>query len=107
MTREEKIRRRRREKERIKKANQMQGSSTANSSGMQKTPGGDLKNIRPGKKSKDAEKEDILTQLRKGNVKVIGKKGELQDLAGKKRRKNTAGRDTDVAVNGGAGNLML
>lgn len=101
MTREEKTRRRRREKERIKKANQMQGSGNTEK-------GDSSNNIKTGKKSKDAGKEDILTQLRKGNVKVIGKKGELQDLGGKKKRNNGAmGRDTDVAVSGGAGNLML
>ena len=101
MTREEKTRRRRREKERIKKANQMQGNTT------EKSVGDSSKTIKSGKKSKAGEKEDILTQLRKGNVKVIGKKGELQDLEGKKRKKGANGRDTDVAINGGAGNLML
>lgn len=105
MTREEKIRRRRREKERIKKANQMQGNT--NAAHVQKNPNNDLKGSKSGKKAKDAEKEDILTALRKGNVKVIGKKGELQDLAGKKRKNNASGRDTHVALNGGAGNLKL
>ncbi|KAK5053882.1 hypothetical protein LTR84_001844 [Exophiala bonariae] len=101
MTREEKIRRRRREKERIKKANQMQGNDAS------KSTGDASKNIKSGKKSKAGEKEDILTQLRKGNVKVIGKKGELQEMEGRKRKKGANGRDTDVAINGGAGNLML
>jgi len=113
MTREEKLRRRRREKERIKKANQMQGNTDA--AHVQKKSNPEGKSSRPGtgRKAKDAaaDKEDILTALRKGNVKVIGKKGELQDLAGRKgrKKKNSAagGRDTDVAVNGGAGNLKL
>lgn len=107
MTREEKTRRRRRDKERIKKANQMQGSSNTEKTAGAGAGDSSNNNIKTGKKSKDAKKEDILTQLRKGNVKVIGKKGELQDLGGKKRKKGAMGRDTDVAVNGGAGNLML
>jgi U3 small nucleolar RNA-associated protein MPP10 len=74
MSREEKLRRRRRKKERQKKAGANQPV---------KQLGGDGK---PGKKSKKEEKSDILSDLRKGNVKVIGKKGELQDLSKKPKR---------------------
>ena len=70
MTREEKLRRRRREKERIKKG---------------KANPKDVKKLGPaGKKGKTEEKQGILDELRKGNVKVIDKKGELRNL-GKER----------------------
>ena len=63
MTREEKLRRRRREKERIRKA----GGLAAG-----KLPESD--------KSKD--KKAVVGQLKRGGVKVIGKKGELKDVDG-------------------------
>jgi U3 small nucleolar RNA-associated protein MPP10 len=91
MSREEKHRKRRREKERIKKANQYQGQPP--SAGASSGKGTDGAAVR-GKKSKAADQQDILTQLRKGNVKVIGKKGEVESLGGKKERK---GQLQDVA----------
>jgi hypothetical protein len=39
-----------------------------------------------------------LSELRKGNVKVVGKKGELQDLDGKKGK----GTSNTGALSGGA-----
>lgn len=80
MTREERLRRRRREKERMKKANSNKVSAEA------------VKEAAAGGKKVDkkAKKEDILTELRKGGVKVIGKKGEgLTDVDGKKVREKT------------------
>ena len=71
MSREEKVRKRRREKERLKKQN-------GNTGGNAKTNG------EKGKKTKGEEKQDILADLRKGNVKVIDKKGDLQSLAKKR-----------------------
>ncbi|EXJ82068.1 hypothetical protein A1O1_08137 [Capronia coronata CBS 617.96] len=96
MTREEKLRRRRREKERTKKA-QAQGKApvAGSGSGTSGTPG-------PRKKKADQE-ADILTELRKGNVKVIDKKGELQDLGGKKRKQA----DRVNALESGGGALKL
>ena len=70
MSREEKLRRRRREKERIKKGK-------ANAVEVKKLGA-------PGKKGKREEKQGILEELRKGNVKVIDKKGEKRKL-GKER----------------------
>ena len=67
MSREEKLRKRRRQKERIKKNN-------ANRLPLESKRQGD------GKKSKGEEKQDILSELKKGNVKVIDKKGDLQNL---------------------------
>ncbi|KAH6674484.1 putative U3 small nucleolar ribonucleoprotein mpp10 [Halenospora varia] len=65
MTREEKLRRRRREKERIKKR------------------GGEEINQRPeGKKAKG--KREMIEGLKKGGVRVIGKKGEIRDVEGNK-----------------------
>ncbi|RMD42422.1 hypothetical protein DV735_g2722, partial [Chaetothyriales sp. CBS 134920] len=72
MTKEEKIRKRRREKERLKKQKQQPTTTTAAGSGGQ------------ARKSKQEEKKDILEELKRGNVKVIDKKGDLQSL-GKKR----------------------
>lgn len=62
MTREDKVRRRRREKERIKKA----GGETTKLS------------------KKAQEKKDTMADLRKGGVKVINRKGEVLELDGKK-----------------------
>ncbi|KIW85749.1 hypothetical protein Z517_01141 [Fonsecaea pedrosoi CBS 271.37] len=83
MTREEKLRRRRREKERMKKAH-----GSASTPGTSTNGQGREADARKSKaKAKDQEKADILTELRKGNVKVVGKKGELQDLGRKKGAK--------------------
>jgi len=62
MSREEKLRRRRREKERIKKA------------------GGLVVKGKVGKVAQ--EKSQVASDLKKGGVKVIGKKGELKDIEG-------------------------
>jgi U3 small nucleolar RNA-associated protein MPP10 len=65
MTREEKLRRRRREKERIKKR------------------GGLELNQRPESK-KTKQKRETLGELKKGGVKVIGRKGDIRDVEGNK-----------------------
>lgn len=62
MTREEKLRRRRREKERIRKM------------------GDGEKVLSKGAK----EKKDVIGELKRGGVKVIGKRGEMRDVEGKK-----------------------
>lgn len=66
MSREEKLRRRRREKERIKK----KGESVA------------PREATVGVK-KAAERKGVVGDLKRGGVKVIGKKGELVDVEGK------------------------
>ena len=76
MTREEKLRKRRREKERAKK----QESNNAVSA---KQPG--EKGL-PKRVGKQQEKTNILNELRKGGVKVIGKKGNLEEIEGKGRK---------------------
>ncbi|EXJ68250.1 uncharacterized protein A1O5_08865 [Cladophialophora psammophila CBS 110553] len=83
MTREEKLRRRRREKERAKKA---QGNASTLKVGASAN-GRDGDSRKSKAKSREREKADILSELRKGGVKVVGKKGELQDLSGKKGNK--------------------
>ena len=65
MTREEKFRRRRREKERIKKK------------------GGLEANERP-KGKKAMQKKETVDELKKGGVKIIGRKGEIRDVDGNK-----------------------
>lgn len=82
MTREEKLRRRRREKERTKKA-QSSGSASA---AVVAADGRDAKSKKSKPKGKEQQKADILSELRKGNVKVLDKKGALQDLDSKKGR---------------------
>lgn len=72
MSREEKKRQRRREKERTKKGKLNQGTEPArpNKEGKQK-------------KTKGEEKQNILDELKRGGVKVVDKKGELQSLSKK------------------------
>ncbi|RDW60941.1 putative U3 small nucleolar ribonucleo protein mpp10 [Coleophoma cylindrospora] len=80
MTREEKLRRRRREKERIRKRG-----------------GEELNQRQVGKK--EQAKRDTLGELKKGGVKVIGKKGEVRDVEGNKIK--------DSAALNGAGGFKL
>ncbi|KAI9811595.1 MAG: U3 snoRNP protein [Pycnora praestabilis] len=77
MSREEKVRRRRREKERIKK------------SGVAPRTSG----TKNGESKKTKEKKEIVGDLKKGGVKVIGRKGEIRDVEGKafKARNATVG----------------
>ena len=79
MSREEKLRRRRREKERTKKS---QGRASAASAGIGDA---DPKTFKT-KKGSEQVNSDLLSELQKGNVKVVSKKGDLQDLGGKKGR---------------------
>ena len=66
MTRDEKTRRRRREKERIRKAGGIVPANAARQVGR-----------------KREEKQGIIGDLKKGGVKVIGKKGEIKDVEGR------------------------
>lgn len=66
MTRDEKVRRRRREKERIRKAGGL----------------GPTKGLE-GRGKKSEEKRGVIGDLKKGGVRVIGKKGEIRDVEGK------------------------
>ncbi|EON62899.1 hypothetical protein W97_02124 [Coniosporium apollinis CBS 100218] len=63
MSREQKLRRRRREKERIRKAGENDGEKVEN--------------------KKAAEQKNVVGDLKRGGVRVIGKKGELRDIDGK------------------------
>ncbi|OCK80891.1 Mpp10 protein [Lepidopterella palustris CBS 459.81] len=74
MTREQKLRRRRREKERIKKA-------------------GTNKNGKYSDQSKKAKENNIVGDLKRGGVRVIGKKGEITDVEGRevKDKKRVSG----------------
>ncbi|KAM0797429.1 U3 small nucleolar ribonucleoprotein complex, subunit Mpp10 [Usnea florida] len=66
MTRDEKVRRRRREKERIRKAGGLAPVKSAE-----------------GRGKKTEEKRGVIGDLRKGGVRIIGKKGEVRDVQGK------------------------
>ena len=83
MTRDEKVRRRRREKERIRKAGGL-------------TPAKGLE----GRGKKMEEKRGVIGDLKKGGVRVIGKKGEVRDIEGKAAR-------GQVAMGKGAGGYKL
>ncbi|KAJ4357983.1 U3 snoRNP protein [Didymosphaeria variabile] len=69
MTREQKLRRRRREKERIKKA------------GLHEPEKKDSE--KSGREEKSKERKQLLGDLKKGGVQVIGKKGVVTDVEGK------------------------
>ena len=70
LSREDKKRRRRREKERIRKASGNEPVAKAAGEG------------KAGKQTK----KDVVDDLRKGNVKVIGKKGKVTDVEGKEAK---------------------
>lgn len=72
LDRDERKRRRRREKERIRKAS---GNKDPNA---------------PAKTKKDKEKS-MIGELKKGNVKVIGKKGQVTDVEGREARDGGSG----------------
>lgn len=72
MSRENKLRRRRREKERIRKA----GSGV-----MDAVKGGG--EAEGGKRKGKGEESRVLGELKKGGVRIIGKKGEIRDVEGK------------------------
>ena len=85
MTRDEKIRRRRREKERIRKA------------------GGVVPGKKDGKGGREVAKREkermgVIGDLKKGGVRVIGKKGEIRDVEGK----TVKGQGAIVGKGGGA-----
>lgn len=69
MTREQKLRRRRREKERIKKK------------GL-----GEPAKAESGKEKKEREKKQLVGDLKKGGVQVIGRKGQVTDVEGNEVR---------------------
>ncbi|KAI1822117.1 Mpp10 protein-domain-containing protein [Xylaria intraflava] len=71
MTREDKSRRRRREKERTRKAGGLDSKKPQN--------------------AKAQQRKDTLGDLRKGGVKVINKKGEVVDIDGNKAKTSKAG----------------
>jgi U3 small nucleolar RNA-associated protein MPP10 len=73
LTREQKLRRRRREKERIKKAGLHQPEKKET-----------------GKQKKDSDQKQLLGDLKKGGVQVIGKKGQLTDVEGKEVKEGMA-----------------
>ncbi|MCJ1315112.1 U3 snoRNP protein [Xylographa vitiligo] len=73
MTREEKLRRRRREKERGRKREGGRGEGGKRE--------GDKGAVGEGKRKKG--EREVVAELKRGGVKVIGKKGEVRDVEGK------------------------
>ncbi|KAL7914625.1 Mpp10 protein [Trichoderma velutinum] len=77
LSREDKVRRRRREKERVRKA------GGADAAGAAKTgPGGAKKTL----SAKAKMQRETIAELKKGGVKVINRKGEITDVEGKKTK---------------------
>ena len=83
MSKEDKRRRRRREKERIRKA----GGAIERADQKAKT----TSTIVRSKKAK--EQDAVLGQLKKGGVKVIGRKGDLQNMEGQEVTRSKPGKD--------------
>ncbi|MCJ1370087.1 U3 snoRNP protein [Loxospora ochrophaea] len=81
MSREEKVRRRRREKERARKRGGDGGAGGAGS-GTGGGTGASKANVKTS--SKKREKDEVLSQLQRSGVTVIGRKGELRDVQGRK-----------------------
>ncbi|TID15594.1 putative u3 small nucleolar ribonucleoprotein mpp10 [Venturia nashicola] len=91
LTREQKLRRRRREKERARKAGE-HGNAKVTGGASEKGDKG--KGKTESKRTK--ERKDVMSDLKKGGVLVIGRKGELKDVEGNKvetggKRAKTAG----------------
>lgn len=84
MSREDKRRRRRREKERIRK----RGDGADGADGKKSKVGGEG----VGSKTRKGEEKEVLGQLKKGGVRVIGKKGEVRDVEGRAVEVRGAGR---------------
>lgn len=85
LSREQKLRRRRREKERIRKAG-----------GTPPTRPGDVA------KGKKAKQKEVLQGLKSGGVRVIGKKGEIRDVKGKAVTLGAGKTTGKVGLGGGA-----
>lgn len=98
MTRDQKLRRRRREKERIKKAGGIVAVKTSGAKGNgDKTAAVANAKTKGGKRA--AEEKELLLGLKKGGVKVIGKGGEIRDIEG--------GKVSDGTGRKGAGGFKL
>ncbi|KAL8711375.1 MAG: hypothetical protein Q9220_004272 [cf. Caloplaca sp. 1 TL-2023] len=97
MTREQKLRRRRREKERIRK----QGGSGGSSGNVITASAPPKETVTNGSSRKKVEKNRVVGELKKGGVRVIGRRGELVDVEGNaaKGATNTGG--------GGGGSFKL
>ena len=81
LSREDKARMRRRQKERIRKAGGLPGGNNTNAQG------GAAAAKAPGARTTRAQQQkDTLGDLRKGGVKVINKKGEVLDMEGNKAK---------------------
>lgn len=82
LSREDKARMRRRQKERIRKAGGLPGDKNTNTQGAAAA-----KAKAPGARTTRAQQQkDTLGDLRKGGVKVINKKGEVLDMEGNKAK---------------------
>ena len=81
LTREQKVRRRRREKERMKKREGDAKMVVAKGKGK-----GNQEKTKIVKGKRAEEREKLLGELQRGDVKVIGKGGELTDVKGEKAR---------------------
>lgn len=86
MTKEERLRKRRRDKERAKKR---KGSDAVVSLPESRKGGRHAEKVR--------EKKNILDELRKGGVKVVGKTGSVEEIDGKRRKGQMAAEPRSTA----------
>lgn len=89
-SRESRRRRRRRMKERARKA---RGDVEVKGDGAKNQEAGG-----PGKAGKHEERDQVIKTLQRGDVKVIGKKGELQSVQGRAASTNAHGGKTGAAA---------
>lgn len=102
MEQDTKKRRRRRTKERIRKSGGDKALPAATAGGTKNvTNGGENK-----KKKKTTEKE-VMSQLKKGEVRIIGKKGDIRDVTGKKLPLSSSGHHGKEESGGSGARLKL
>ncbi|KAL6878547.1 Mpp10 protein [Trichoderma novae-zelandiae] len=82
MSREDKLRRRRREKERMRKA----GADAPTSGGSRAAGAAGAAGAKKTLSNKAKMQRDTIAELKKGGVKVINRKGEITDVEGKKTK---------------------
>ncbi|MCJ1347343.1 U3 snoRNP protein [Peltigera leucophlebia] len=102
MEQDTKKRRRRRTKERIRKSGGDKALPAAAAAAA--AAGGVTKNVtNGGKNKKTATEKEMMSQLKKGGVRIIGKKGDIRDINGKKLPPSTTSPHHAKEESGGLG----
>lgn len=102
MEQDTKKRRRRRTKERIRKSGG--GDNKALPPEAAAARGGLTKNVTNGRENKKQTTEkEVMSQLKKGGVRIIGKKGDIRDVNGKKMPSSSTSGHHGTEESGGSG----